>query len=101
MPASERVFWRNATCTVWVGYNDAGALQFYGDESAYMGDAGHNYEYWITVSSDQFDKLRAALDADPSAEVVDLVCIHVDEIMKLGERSWLDHHGIERGFRSY
>jgi hypothetical protein len=48
VPASERVFWRNDTCTVRVSYD---------------GDA--------------------------------------DEVMARGERSWLDDHGIERGFSSH
>jgi len=33
--------------------------------------------------------------------VLDPVCAHVDEIIARGERSWLDDHGIERGFTSY
>jgi len=101
VPPPERVFWRNATCTVRVSYNDDGSLVFFGDESAYMGDEGHNYEYWITVAPDQFDLLRQALGAGPDADVVDLVCTHVHEIMARGERSWLDDHEIERGFSSY
>jgi hypothetical protein len=40
VPASERVLWRNDTCTVRVSYDDTGALVFYGDESAYMGNEG-------------------------------------------------------------
>jgi hypothetical protein len=59
------------------------------------------YEYAITVARDQFDKLRRALAADRAVDVVDLVCAHADEIIARGERSWLDDHGIERGFRSY
>ncbi len=36
-----------------------------------------------------------------SIEVVDLVCDHVDEILKRGQRSWLDDDGIQRGFSSH
>jgi hypothetical protein len=36
-----------------------------------------------------------------SVDVVDLVCAHADEIMARGERTWLDDHGIERGFSTY
>jgi hypothetical protein len=39
--------------------------------------------------------------AGPDADVLDPVCAHVDEIIARGERSWLDDHGIERGFTSY
>ena len=59
------------------------------------------FEYSITVAPDQFDRLRRALAADGPVDVLDLVCAHADEIMARGERSWLDDHGIERGFSSY
>ena len=105
MPAAERVFWRSdsppqaggAPSTVWVSYGDGGALVFNGDDRQYL----DGYAYSITVAPDQFDKLRRALTADSAVEVVDLVCTHADEIMARGERSWLDDHGIERGFSSH
>ena len=97
MLAAERVFWRNDTATVWVGYGDAGELVFDGQDSEYL----DGYEYRVTVAPDQFDRLRATLGAEPSVDVVDLVCAHVEQIMSLGERGWLDDHGIERGFTSY
>jgi hypothetical protein len=59
------------------------------------------FEYSITVAPDQFDRLRRALAADRPVDVLDLVCAHADEIMARGELSWLDDHGIERGFSSH
>ena len=50
---------------VRVSYDDSGALVFYGDQSAYMGDEGHNYEYWVTVPPHQFELLRRALARRP------------------------------------
>ena len=97
MPATERVVWRNASCTVWVGYDEAGELVFTGQDRAYL----DGYEYRVAVPPHQFDKVRAALGAGPDTDVVDLVCTHVDDVMRLGERSWLDHHGIEHRFGSY
>ena len=97
VPADERVFWRTETCTVWVGYDDAGALVFSGFDRNYL----DGYEYQVTVAPDQFDALRRALDADGAVDVVDLVCAHVGEIMARGERTWLDDHGIARGFSCY
>ena len=102
MPPPERVFWRSDTSpqaggapsTVWVSYDDGGALVFNGEDRQYL----DGYEYAITVAPGQFDKLRHALAADGADDVVELVCAHVDEIMARGERSWLDDHGIERGF---
>jgi hypothetical protein len=97
VPAAERVFWRSDSCTVWVSNGDVGALVFNGDDRQYL----DGYEYSITVAPDQFDKLRSALAADRAVGVVDMVYAHADEIMARGERSWLDDHGIERGFSSY
>jgi hypothetical protein len=97
VPASERVFWRTDSCTVWVGYDDAGALVFNGLDRQYL----DGYEYAVTVAPDQFDALRCALGGDAAFDVVDLVCANADAIMARGERSWLDDQGIERGFRAY
>jgi hypothetical protein len=97
VPAAERVFWRTDTATVWVGYADGGELVFTGWDRVHL----DGYEYQITVAADQFDKIRAALSAEPAADVLDLVCTHVEAIMARGERSWLADRGIECGFVSY
>lgn len=100
MSAGQRVFWRSSTCTVWVGREGAdgsGALVFSGQDTAHL----DGYEYSITVPADQFAALRRALGAGPTADVVELVCRHVDTIMARGERAWLDDHGIDRQFTSY
>jgi hypothetical protein len=101
VPADERVFWRTDACTVWVGLADTpaddGELVFNGRDRVYL----DGYEYQVTVAADQFDKLRAALGAEPAADVVDLVCGHAEAIMARGERSWLEDRGIECGFVSY
>jgi hypothetical protein len=105
VPPPERVFWRSdcppqaggAPSTVWVSYDDGSTLVFNGEDRQYL----DGYEYTITVALDQFDKLRRALAADGAVDVVDLVCANADKIMARGERSWLDDHGIERGFSSY
>ena len=86
---------------MWVGYDDAGALVFSSDERAYLGEPGCSYEYWVTVAPDQFDALRRVFGDNRVSDVVDLVCSHAGEIMARGERTWLDDHGIERGFCSY
>ena len=97
MSADERVFWRSDTCWVLVGYDDRGRLVFNGVDRQHL----DGYEYSVTVAPDQFEKLRKVLGADPDADVVDLVCNRVDDIMARGERAWLDDRGIERSFRSY
>ena len=95
--ADERLFWRSGPASVWVGYDIDGRLVFNGVDREHL----DGYEYTVTVAPDQFEKLRRALGADPAADVVDLVCKHVEAIMARGERTWLDDQGIERGFQSY
>jgi hypothetical protein len=73
---------------VYVGYTDAGALQFSGEDSS-------DYEYDVTVAPERLADLRAALGGEPCDDVVDLVCRHVDDIMPRGEATWLGEHGIE------
>jgi hypothetical protein len=97
MPAAERVFWRTDSATVWIGTDDDGALRFDGYDREYL----DGYEYSITVAPDQFDALRRALRAEPDADVVDLLCTQVDEIMARGERTWLTDHGVDCRFSSY
>jgi hypothetical protein len=97
VPVAERVFWRSQTCTVWVGYDEAGALVFSGLDCQHL----DGYEYDVTVAPGQFDALRRVLGADPAADVVELVCATAGEIMARGERTWLDEHGIQNEFGCY
>jgi hypothetical protein len=48
-----------------------------------------------------FQRRRAVLGTDPATDIVALACAHADEIMAPGERTWLDNHGIDRGFGCY
>ena len=96
MSADQRVFWRSGACTVWVGYDSEGALSFDGYDREHL----DGYEYTVTVAPDQFPALRRVLAAGGDADLVDLLCEHVDEIMARGERTWLEDHGIDCGFHS-
>ncbi|MGE0217884.1 hypothetical protein [Mycolicibacterium sp.] len=98
MASEEHLIWRAGTARVWVSYDDTGALVFAGEDSAYLGEPGHSYEYWVTVAPEEFPALRHALAAEPAADVLDLVRSRAEEIVTRGERSWLDDHGIARGF---
>src|SRR4051794_31129782 len=97
VPAAERVFWRSETCTVWVGYDDTGALVFNGADRHYL----DGYEYTITVAPDQFDRLRRVFGAEPDADVGELVSACAGDIMARGERTWLNEHGIQCAFSCY
>ncbi|MHC9296135.1 hypothetical protein ACRCUN_27030 [Mycobacterium sp. LTG2003] len=97
MATEERVFWRSGPCTVWISCDDAGSLVFSGYDRAHL----DGYEYDITVTADQFPRLCAALGADPAAspkDLVELLCAQVNDIMAVGERTWLDTQGIDYGF---
>jgi hypothetical protein len=85
------VFWRSGNATVWVEYR-GDTLTFYGLDRGYRD--GGDYEYVISVPSAGFDAVRRALGGGPDADVVELVCGQVDQIMPRGERTWLDEHGI-------
>lgn len=90
MTTAEREFWRGAGATVWVGYDDAGALRFSGYDRAHLG----GYEYTVTVEQTHFPALRYALGVSGEADVLDAVCAAVADIMPGGERRWLAAHGI-------
>ena len=59
------------------------------------------YEYWITVQSSDFPRIRDALGAAPGADIVDLLCANADMIYSRGERTWFESIGITPVFFSY
>jgi hypothetical protein len=87
---ADRVFWRSATCTVRVGHGPGGALVFTGDDRAHL----DGYEYRVSVEPDAFAALRSALGVAADADIAEAVCAAVEEIMAVGERSWLQSRGI-------
>ncbi len=52
------------------------------------------YEYVITVRRDQVPKLVAALGGSPGQDVLALLRAQGEEIVKHGERTWLQEHGV-------
>jgi hypothetical protein len=89
------LFWRSESCVVMVGYTADGSLEFHGDDVRAFGTPGHGYEYFITVDAGQFAALRRALDVDDDADVLRAVVARVDDVMAVGESSWLERHGVE------
>jgi len=88
--SAEREFWRSATCTVWVSLGPTGAVVFAGFDRAYL----DGYEYHVSVEPEDLPALRAALGVGPDADLLDAVCAAADTIMAVGERSWLQSHGV-------
>lgn len=59
------------------------------------------YEYSITIDPEQFDVIRAALEAPPDADIIDVMCADAEKIFMRGESTWLKSHGIRFEFSSY
>ena len=89
------LFWRSESCVVMVCYPADGSLEFHGDDVSAFGTPGHAYEYYVTVAPEQFAALRRALDVDDEADVLRAVLARVDDVMAVGESSWLQRHGVE------
>lgn len=52
------------------------------------------YEYHVSVEQVDFAALRSALGVGANAELLDAVCAAADTIMAVGERGWLQSHGV-------
>lgn len=52
------------------------------------------YEYFLTVHRDQVSKLVAALGGSPGQDALELLQEQGDQIVKHGERTWLQEHGV-------
>ena len=70
------------------------------DESVLISgqDFGHplceEYEYWITVRPDDVPALVAALGGTEGDDVLELLGQHAEEIVRAGEKTWLEDRGV-------
>jgi hypothetical protein len=85
---------------VWIGLRD-GRLSLTGQDlgGAMMG--ADEYEYFITVEPGHFDAIRAALRAEPDADIIDTMCAHAETIFMKGETTWLDSFSIPHEFANW
>ena len=98
---SKRVFIERHACMVWISIDERGSLLLTGQDLD-PGTLGvDEYEYFITVSPEHFDAIRAALDAPPDSDVIDVMCANAEKIFLTGETTWLKEHGIPYGFSNY
>ena len=97
MTSEVRVFWRSPTCTLWVSHGADGILRFSGYDRAHL----DGYQYTVSVQPFSFPALRRALGVDAAADLVDAVCGAVEQIMAVGERSWLQGHGIPADLQTW
>ena len=92
----ERVFMDRGSCCVWISMSE-GRLRLSGqDLGGAMGS--DEYEYFITVEPEHFDAIRAALGAEPDADIIDTMCAHAETIFMKGETTWLESFGIPYEF---
>gem|GEM_PF-1892065 len=88
-------FYRGGTLVVWF-YYDESKFTFYGhDLGGYPGSS--EYEYWLHVT---VSALRRALHGGAHDDIGELVCKHSEEIMSVGEMTWLKRHGVPFEFNS-
>ena len=63
--------------------------------------SGSEYEYWLTVRAADVPRVTAALGGTPGSDVLALVQANAETIVRTGEKSWLDAHGIPTEFWSW
>ncbi len=89
--------YEKGTLAVWFHQDeDQSTATFEGqDLGGYPGSS--EYEYWITVDRNE---LRQALDVDPADSLENTVLTHADEIVGMGEMTWLKERGVAYDFSS-
>src|SRR5665811_1432123 len=95
----KRVFIRRGTCSVWIEMID-GSVRLSGQDLGGFPGAGE-YEYWITVQSSDFPRIREMLGAAPDADIEDLLCVNAGMIYSRGEMTWFESIGITPEFSNY
>ncbi|PZS28326.1 MAG: hypothetical protein DLM58_17225 [Pseudonocardiales bacterium] len=58
------------------------------------------YEYELTVAPDDVPRVIAGLGGGPGGDVVELLVGHAEDIVNVGELTWLRSLGIEPDFWS-
>jgi hypothetical protein len=92
--------WRQNGLHVNVSLNDDGTLQISGQDLETFGDDEYEYEYALTVAPDDVAKITAALGGAPGDDVIALLCDDAEDIINIGELTWLRSIGVERAFWS-
>ena len=96
---TRRVFIQRGTCHVDISMAGEAARLSGQDLGGFAG--ADEYEYWITIQSEDFPVIRSALGAGPDDDVIEVLCANAEMIFTKGERTWLRAIGIEPGFSNY
>lgn len=94
-----RLFFERGETCVWIE-KDGPSLRLHGQDLGGVGGTPE-YEYFITILSTEFDKIREVLDAPDDADILDVMCANADEIYSRGETDWLTLLDIDYKFRSW
>ena len=87
------------TLRVWATTTAEGSLRITGqDLGGYPGAS--EYEYAITVAATDLPTVLAALDATDGDDLLSLLEAAGEEIVRRGERAWIEGLGITAGFWS-
>lgn len=79
-----------------------GELVISGHDLAPPGSMGDEYEYWITVPTDQLAALAELLATTEDRDAIMTALVaRGEEICREGERTWLEDAGIRIQFFSY
>jgi hypothetical protein len=90
-------FYRRDQLVVWLQYDES-TMTFYGQDLGGYPNTSE-YEYWLTVASEDLRQALGGTDGDQ--DFGDLACEHAEDIMAVGEMSWLREHGVKYKFHSW
>jgi hypothetical protein len=62
---------------------------------------GGEYEYFLTVDATDVPTVVAALGGAPGDDVLELLVAQAEQIIRTGEKTWLEGLGISPGFSSW
>jgi hypothetical protein len=90
--------WSRNGLHVDASVNDDGTLLISGQDLQTFGD--DEYEYALTVARDDVAKVTAALGGAPGDDVIALLVDDAEDIINIGELTWLRSIGVEPAFWS-
>ena len=89
--------------TVLASLHESGALLIEGQDlgaSRFFGDEVTEYEYGITIESQEVPRVVAALGGGAGTDVLDLLERTGEQIVRSGESKWLQEAGVQATFWS-
>lgn len=97
---TEVTIYKHSSLMVWASWRD-GQLEIHGQDL--HGPYGDEYEYYLTVPTDQLHLVAQDIRADPNDQTAFLQRLVEDgnRIGEMGEATWLKSLGVTAGFSSW